>query len=277
MKKTTLKNPNSLTKRLAQYGALSVAIAGVAEVNGQIVYTDIADFTGGGIVDYGLDLNNDATVDFTIDASSDGSSLYFAVKLSAGAASNSFLGSAPSYIYPFALSAGDPISSGQTSWFDASASTGTLNFVSCYFGSGGSNWCGVTDKFLGLRFQLAGNTHYGWARLDVSASGDSFTIKDYAYNTTPGEAINAGQTSLSVNEFDNNSIKVVALNKSIGLYNLPQATEYRVMDVSGKTVMNGTTVGERYVIEANAIANGIYIVELSDSNSNSVLRKKIVL
>ena len=276
MKKTTLKNSNSLTKRLVQYGALSVAIAGVAEASGQIVYTDIADFTGGGTVDYDLDLNNDGTIDFTVDASSDGTGVSFAVALTAGVASNSFLGSAPNYVYPFALNAGDPISSGQSNWFDASANNGTLNYVSCYNGAGSSNWCGVTDKYLGLRFQLAGNTHYGWARLDVSASANSFTIKDYAFNSTPGAPINSGQT-LGVNEFSSNPIKIVALNKTIGLYNLSQATEYSVMDISGKTIMNGTTNGNSYVIEANGIANGIYIIELSDSNSNSVIRKKIVL
>ncbi len=276
MKKTTKKNSNSLTKRLVQYGALSVAIAGVAEASGQIVYTDITDFTGGGTVDYDLDLNNDGIVDFTVDAASFGGGAAFAVNLYAGTASNSFLGSAPSYIYPFALNSGDAISSGQTSWFDANASSGTLNFVSCYYGNGGSNWCGVTDKYLGLRFQLAGNTHYGWARLDLSASGNSFTVKDYAYNSTPGAPINAGQT-LGVEEFGTNAIKIVALNKSIGLYNLPQVTEYRVMDISGKSVLNGITNGDSYVIEANGIANGIYIIELSDSNSGSVIRKKIVL
>ncbi len=270
MKKITLKNSNNLTKRLAQYGALSVAIAGVAEANGQIIYTDIADFTGGPGVSYDLDLNNDAITDFTVFGIAAP-----AVGLGASVA-NSFLGSAVYYVYPFALDGGNPISSGQTTWFNAFTSSGTLNYVSCYNGIGGSNWCGVSDKYLGLRFLIGANTHYGWARLDVSASGDSFTVKDYAYNTVPGQSITAGQT-LGVDEFSRVSIKVVALNKSIGLYNLTQATEYSVMDVSGKTVLNGITNGDSYVIEANGVSNGIYIIELSDGNSNSIVRKKIVL
>jgi len=259
------------SKKLLKYGALSAAIAGIADANGQIVYTDIADFTGGGAVDYNLDLNNDTTPDFIINAISSNASI-FAVFLNSNS-SNSFLGSQPNYTYPFAMNAGDPISSGQAGWYN----NGTLNYVSCLYGAGSSNWCGVTDKFLGLRFDVGGNTHYGWARLDVSASGDSFTIKDYAYNSTPGAPINAGQT-LSTNEFENNNTRIVALNKSIALYNLPQSIEYKVVDITGKSVMSGNLVAsDSYVIEANTLANGVYIVELFDANSNAIIRKKVVL
>jgi len=59
-----------------------------------------------------------------------------------------------------------------------------------YFNSG--YWPGETDKYLGLKFTLGGNTHYGWALLDVAADSSEFTIKEYCYNTTPGEGIHAG-------------------------------------------------------------------------------------
>ena len=61
MKKTTKKN---LSNRLARYGALTVAIAGVADASGQIVYTDLdPDFSGGGAGSFHLlDLNNDMIV-----------------------------------------------------------------------------------------------------------------------------------------------------------------------------------------------------------------------
>ncbi|WP_430467444.1 T9SS type A sorting domain-containing protein [Winogradskyella ouciana] len=261
------------SKKLLKYSALSAAIAGIADVNGQIVYTDIADFTGGGAVDYNLDLNNDSTIDFIVNASSYNSSIFAVFLNSSSLSTNSFLGSQPNYTYPFAMNAGDAISSGQTGWYNI----GTLNYVSCYNGTGSSNWCGVSDKFIGLRFDIGGNTHYGWARLDVSASGDSFTVKDYAYNSTPGEAINAGQTTLSINEFENSNTRIVPINKSIGLYNLPASTEYRIIDITGKSVLNGSLETDSYVIEANSLSNGVYIVELNDVNSKAVIRKKIVL
>jgi len=273
MQKTTLKKSSKLTKRLAQYGALSVAIAGVSETNGQIMYTDLnPDFAGGNGTNYALDMDNDTVADFGIIGATAPAVGFYGVL-----PSNSFVGSNPGYIYPFALDSGDVISSAQTIWYGGTSNVGTLNYVSCYNGIGGSNWCGVTDKYLGLRFQIAGNTHYGWARLDVSASGDSFILKDYAYNSVADEAINAGQDGLSVDENQLSEIKITALNKTIALFNLPQDTDYTLYNISGKSVLNGQIQGDTHVIEANTVATGVYILELKDSNTNSVIRKKVIL
>ena len=68
-----------------------------------------------------------------------------------------------------------------------------------YFGRRirGGNWLNVGGKYVGLRFVLNGQTHYGWIRLSVN--GDShhipaITVKmtGYAYETTPNKAIPAG-------------------------------------------------------------------------------------
>ena len=53
---------------------------------------------------------------------------------------------------------------------------------------------GVNDKFLGVKFLIGTNTHYGWARLDVSANADTIRLKDYAYNVAADSPILAGQT-----------------------------------------------------------------------------------
>ena len=83
------------SKKLASYGAMSMAIAGLTDASGQIVYTDVdPDFAGGVTIDYGLDLNNDGTVDFNIDAGTISSGAYFAVQMDDnGISGNSFLGS----------------------------------------------------------------------------------------------------------------------------------------------------------------------------------------
>jgi hypothetical protein len=93
-----------------------------------------------------------------------------------------------------------------------------------------------------------------------------------------GDPIEAGQQSLSIDDFDLNDTRIVALNKSIGLYNLSgNSTNYNLYDITGKVVLNGTTSDDTHVIEAASLSSGIYIVELRDSNSSSVLRKKVVL
>ena len=292
MKKTTQNafSKQPLSKRLAQYGALTIAIAGVTDASGQIEYTDIIpEYNGGVNTDYSLDLNDDGIDDFQIIHSqpySYPSFSFFADRLAIRplAVANEALIDDPSagtYAYPFALDSGSVISSGQATWNNngfGSSSFQSLNWTSTYYGAlyNDGNFVDVTDKFIGLRFNISGQTHYGWVRLDVSADASVWTVKDYAYNTTPGEAINAGQT-LSIDEHAINEIKIVSLNKSIALYNLPENTDYKLLDISGKSVMHGSINDHTYVIEANGISNGIYVVELTDTYTKSVIRKKIVL
>lgn len=274
MEKTTFKKPSGqLANRLVKYGALSVAMAGVADASGQIVYTDVnPDVTngGGGTSDF-IDINNDGINDFVIGTTAD------AIGFNGINPTDSWVGSEGSYLYPFALDSGDPISAGNIDWYGGPSNVGTLNYNSCYSGAGASNWCGVTDKYLGLRFQIAGNTHYGWARLDVTLPADSFTLKDYAYNTVADAPINAGQTTLSTEEFSSKTIKIVALNESIRLSNLFSKVDYQLFDISGKVVSYGITYGDSHEIKAHGISKGIHILELRDQNSETVIIKKLIL
>lgn len=57
------------------------------------------------------------------------------------------------------------------------------------------NWGGnPRNRFLGVRFLINGNTHYGWIRLTVTTDprGLSATITGYAYETVPNKRITAG-------------------------------------------------------------------------------------
>jgi hypothetical protein len=58
-------------------------------------------------------------------------------------------------------------------------------------------WKNVQSRYLGLRFSVAGQTHYGWARLNVkfgNKCSSLVTLTGYAYETIPGKAILAGAT-----------------------------------------------------------------------------------
>jgi len=59
-------------------------------------------------------------------------------------------------------------------------------------------WANVSNRYLGLRFEINGKFHYGWARLNVTlAKGDfeiTATLTGYAYETIPGKPIIAGKT-----------------------------------------------------------------------------------
>jgi len=66
---------------------------------------------------------------------------------------------------------------------------------------GGGPWTGDTVAYLGLKFQIKGKVHYGWARLHVVAhlTGQvehpliKATLTGYAYETVPNKAIVAGK------------------------------------------------------------------------------------
>lgn len=274
MKKNT---PQKLSNRLAQYGALSIAIAGIADVNGQIIYTDVdpdsAGTTTGG--DLLFDIDGDGNNDLQFRQQSSNLSVE---PLTGSILGNPNGGSNSNYLYPFALSSGANISNGATDWVPGNSSFQTMNYYNCYSGSGGiyNNWCNATDKYLGLRFDIGGNTHYGWARLDVGTLPSGWILKDYAYNTVADAPITAGQT-LGIADNNLSEIKIVVLNKNIALYNLPQQTNYRLFTINGQSVLDGKINNNTHVIEANTLANGIYIIELMDKVSNAVMRKKIVL
>jgi hypothetical protein len=68
-----------------------------------------------------------------------------------------------------------------------------------YLGPWAGKGEGVKDRYLGLKFVVDGEVHYGWARLSVTLGhrrqwGDvSGTLTGYAYETVPDKPIVAGQ------------------------------------------------------------------------------------
>ena len=75
-----------------------------------------------------------------------------------------------------------------------------FNFGFCGGGSAG-NWLDVSNQYLGLEFQIAGQTHYGWAELSVIKTGPPgigliTTVVGFAYETEPDTEIITGQTGV---------------------------------------------------------------------------------
>jgi hypothetical protein len=69
-------------------------------------------------------------------------------------------------------------------------------------GSGGARgpWVKQKNKFLGVKFAISGQTHYGWVRLSVQQIGRracdlKALVTGYAYENTPNTPILAGQRS----------------------------------------------------------------------------------
>ncbi|MBP7450205.1 MAG: T9SS type A sorting domain-containing protein [Flavobacteriales bacterium] len=124
-----------------------------------------------------------------------------------------------------------------------------------------------SPRYLGLRFDIAGETHYGWARLAVP-SPTSFTLFDYAYNSVPGEGILAGQTqcsipfALAVNDVDSNSVVLTWESFGADTFNLryrPTGTAIW-SEIDTITTTNATVAGltdcTEYEFQLGALCEG---------------------
>ena len=140
------------------------------------------------------------------------------------------------------------------------------------------NWNGVTDKYLGLKFIVGANTHYGWARLDVQAIGDVWTLKDYAYNAAPDGAIMAGQVDrvntmeleslLHFVNQDDNSVKVV-INGDLS------EGKISLISAAGQVVSTGNVDSNEYNVSLNGLSAGIYVI--SAEFAEGTMTKKVIV
>src|SRR5580692_4641063 len=61
----------------------------------------------------------------------------------------------------------------------------------------GGSWVNVKNRYLGVKFEIKGQTHFGWVRLNVQVQVPQIitaTLTGYAYETIANKAITAGQT-----------------------------------------------------------------------------------
>jgi hypothetical protein len=210
-KRDVVRLDSYLEKKLLSYVAAASA-AGVAvlacplQAQAKVVFTDtwvpIAPVAS---VTY-LDLNNDGIADFLIsnkhNACSASSSYQNCVtmKVIPQNASNSIWGTTTGRFNGAASALGSGVTIGSQGKFQAGhefmgrADNGGRE---TFFYNSSGQWKETTRGFLGLKFVIQGQVHYGWARLSVSAAvGGMFgAISGYAYETEPNTPIVTGQES----------------------------------------------------------------------------------
>lgn len=161
-----------------------------------IIYTDIEpDLNGKNIKDsYNLDLNNDNIIDFTLSSFNDSLVDWLLISTNPNN-KNGIMSVAPWYTHPVPLDSGQEIFN-LRGYRDGEfyETWSVFNVGRCFAGEPecSYDWENKVDKYVGLRFFVKGETHYGWARIEVS-SPSQWVIKDYAYNATPNKPILAGQ------------------------------------------------------------------------------------
>ncbi len=272
---------NKLSIRTYSLSVLVVLMIWTYNINtqAQIIYTDIEpDFTSPTSGDfYNLDLNNDDIVDYTLSLWSDSLSDYLLISSPNGI--NASITVTPWYANTVPLENGMEIFNlvgainGETYLY-----WGVFTIGNCFGGDAtcSYDWKNKIDKFLGLRFLIDGQTHYGWARLDVT-SHTQWVIKDYAYNATPNQHIFAGQSTLGLEESNHKDVKIIVAHRQISIINLPNHTEYTIYTINGQRILQGNLDKINNTINVQYLTSGLYIIEMIATNSASTIRRKIII
>ena len=191
--------PSSLNQKLNAY-TLSASAAGVALLSiaqparAEIVYTATNVQFNIGVAN--IDFNHDGVEDLRITASS------FAYHSRRGSviARTPKTGAVVGHHQAVsALSSGFVI--GPTAHFGANNGIMAKYFGIFYGGiyEKGSEgyWRNAINKYVGVRFLISGQTHYGWVRITISDAGNGYNVNitGFAYETVANQSITAGQTS----------------------------------------------------------------------------------
>jgi hypothetical protein len=285
VKSRFLSGKKLLQKKLSTF-IFTVMMFSVS-ANAQIVYTDVnPDSTmychvpfGSVTKSYNLDLNNDANNDFILTANvwcwGMGAEAEASARITPQV-NNAFITTTLNTVKKLAL--GDTISSSQA-WHDT-----TFQYLKKWhlqpsvpnpIITDTGEWDTVVDGYIGLQLINAGQTYYGWVRMDVTVnvSTASITIKDYAYNSIPNQPILAGQTTgtgiiensfaSSINLFPNPATNHVTI--ALGSNN--KKVEVTIADITGKIIYKTFAfAAEKIEVNTKDFAAGIYVVQIQSAD-----------
>jgi hypothetical protein len=192
--RTAVELREKLDRRLVAYvaaaGAAGIALITVAApAAAEIVYTK-TNLTLDENEVLAIDLNGDGVTDLYFSWGGGSNEVFMQL---APASGNGVVGlrTPPKHnccsSYPAPLFFGVPIGPGENFRFQPSQRLLTA------FASGTPSygqWTQKTNRYLGLKFKISGQTHYGWIRLSTTPLWG--TVTGYAYETIPNKSIKAG-------------------------------------------------------------------------------------
>lgn len=138
-----------------------------------------------------------------------------------------------------------------------------------------TNFEGLGDQYIGVRFDISGSTHYGWVLVSFD-SNLTLTVKGFAYEDTAGTPITAGDTGSTAN--------LTELEANVSVWPNPATSELNLTADNG-TVSNiaiynlsGALVLEQAMATSNAVSvadleNGLYTIVLKTAEGNSITKK----
>ncbi len=201
-KQNSIENKKSrkFEKDLVAYSlAASAILLGTTGAKADVRHTDL----GAGVVLntdgdlFGIDFGNNGTTNFIIKFISSLNSTVsyiYALGINAKTGNASWNGSGS---YAKALNKDDIVNT-LTTW--SRASNNNLAYYSIYTSNStttstftAGDFLGTSNKYVGVKFMIGADTHYGWIQVQVLSNSTSATITGYAYNDENNGPILAGQ------------------------------------------------------------------------------------
>lgn len=261
---------------------LGLTLLMMGKAYSQIVYTPVnPNFeidlspTGGSAANlFPIDFNNDGAVDFNFrwDVFSAGTYFMHITSSTSYNPNNQVmgLGSFNSYGVPYAmpLNVDTMIGSSSAGWI--TEPRGPL------IGDGEStNFLGLGDRYIGVRFLVAGQYYYGWVL--VSFATNKLTIKSYAYQSTPNVAIEAGNKGGSLGVEDRNLTDKVKLypnpaTESVKLSGLKGTSQYKIYNTEGRIIKRGTIDTTNNKIIISEFVNGTYVLSVENRDQKTEMK-----
>jgi len=262
-----MKN-KSLKKAFSILGLLVLCFI-TKRLDAQIIYTDILDATPNAT--YPLDLNNDNIVDFLIQFDLGDKVMCKPQN------NNAYSGYYFDNVYlPWANPTNTTICDSLTTWYD------TMNPGTMASGTNMGYWIGATDKYLALKIIVGNQTFYGWARLDVAAASTSFTIKDYAYQSTPNKCILSGQNSLGLDKNLNNKVISVFPNPCTSITTIKAKDNFRNATITfqntfGQIIKQLKNSSDQTIsLSIDNIPSGLYFITVKENNKVIAVEKLVI-
>lgn len=263
----------STNQKLTAYSAMAAAImAHGYDVNAEVVYTDFEDVTLEVGDAYDLDLDGDGVLDFDFAVGSVTGpygtwsfGTAFGMFTGGGGSNNQVIGYTGTYYnYGSNLNAGDEIGPDGPWVSDAVLAS---NFYSNTFG----DFPGAGEGYMGVQFEISGNLHYGWVRLEADINDLFITLMDMAYENVAETAIEAGATTtpVAIPEIPASLVNVYSFGSTLYINNAGMNQPFvNVYDLNGKLVLSQDLTGGNNVITMDQLAEGNYLVNIkSDEGS----------
>ncbi len=157
---------------------------------------------------------------------------------------------------PLVLESGYNINTGSRLWFDSFHSSLNLTDI----------WPGNFDKFIGLKFKSNNQWHYGWLRISAPEDGLSVIVKDFAWETTPEQAINAGDgIGTEVKNNNSNSEEICIFpNPASNLLKISGITEpsnIEILNTLGVVCKRILVIESIVSFDISDLAEGVYFVK----------------